>query len=235
MADFINTIDVLGDDAVIDSIINKTITEFKDDVITSVGVYAFYQCNSLVTVELTNVTSVGNGAFQNCASLEELDLPNVTSFGSGQSMTANGCKKLVRVNLPLLTELATHSLSFCDALERIYLPSATTLNGTCLSGCVGLKFVDLPVVTSIGQSSFNWCQKLVALILRNDAVCALGNTNAFNFSGVANGTGYIYVPRTLVDSYKSATNWSTYATQFRALEDYTVDGTITGELDETKI
>ena len=34
---------------------------------------------------------------------------------------------------------------------------------------------------------------------------------------------------------QAATNWSTYAAQFRALEDYTVDGTTTGELDETKI
>lgn len=49
------------------------------------------------------------------------------------------------------------------------------------------------------------------------------------------GTGYIYVPRALVDTYKAATNWSTIADQFRALEDYTVDGTITGELDESKI
>lgn len=39
----------------------------------------------------------------------------------------------------------------------------------------------------------------------------------------------------LVDSYKAATNWSTYADQIRALEDYTVDGTTTGALDETKI
>lgn len=39
----------------------------------------------------------------------------------------------------------------------------------------------------------------------------------------------------LVDTYKADTNWSTYAAQFRALEDYTVDGTITGELDESKI
>ena len=30
MAEFINTIDVLGDDAVIDSIINRTIAEFKE-------------------------------------------------------------------------------------------------------------------------------------------------------------------------------------------------------------
>jgi hypothetical protein len=52
---------------------------------------------------------------------------------------------------------------------------------------------------------------------------------------IEKGTGYIYVPADLVDSYKAATNWSTFAAQFRALEDYTVDGTITGELDITKI
>ena len=29
-----------------------------------------------------------------------------------------------------------------------------------------------------------------------------------------------YVPTSLVDTYKSATNWSTYAEQIRAIEDY---------------
>ena len=52
---------------------------------------------------------------------------------------------------------------------------------------------------------------------------------------IASGAGYIYVPAALVDSYKVATNWSTYAAQFRALEDYTVDGTTMGELDPNKI
>jgi hypothetical protein len=66
-------------------------------------------------------------------------------------------------------------------------------------------------------------------------MCPLWNKNSFDSSSIAKGTGYVYVPRSLVDSYKSATNWSTYANQFRALEDYTVDGTITGELDESKI
>ena len=33
-------------------------------------------------------------------------------------------------------------------------------------------------------------------------------------------TGYIYVPRALVNSYKAATNWSTFASQIRAIEDY---------------
>ena len=63
---------------------------------------------------------------------------------------------------------------------------------------------------------------------------ALGS-NVFKNTPIASGTGYIYVPRALVDSYKVATNWATYAAQFRALEDYTVDGTVTGDLDESKI
>jgi hypothetical protein len=37
---------------------------------------------------------------------------------------------------------------------------------------------------------------------------------------VANGTGYIYVPAALIEDYKAATNWSLYADQFRAIEDY---------------
>jgi hypothetical protein len=45
----------------------------------------------------------------------------------------------------------------------------------------------------------------------------------------------IYVPSVLVDSYKAYTNWSAIAVNIHALEDYTVDGTITGELDEAKI
>ena len=54
MSEFINTIDALGDDVVIDSIINKTITEFKDDKVTSVGQYAFYGCTQLSDVDLPN-------------------------------------------------------------------------------------------------------------------------------------------------------------------------------------
>ena len=73
------------------------------------------------------------------------------------------------------------------------------------------------------------------LILRSETVATLPSTSAFSSTPIASGTGYIYVPRALVDSYKAASNWSTYANQFRALEDYTVDGTTTGALDESKI
>ena len=64
-------------------------------------------------------------------------------------------------------------------------------------------------------------------------------SSTYNPTGAKDG--YIYVPRALLSDtdetkdYRRATNWSTFATQFRALEDYTVDGTTTGELDPNKI
>ena len=98
----------------------------------------------------------------------------------------------------------------------------------------------------IDTLAFESCYILTAVILRSEIVCNLVNTAAFldcyHLLGTVNKTynpdglkdGYIYVPASLVDSYKTATNWTTFADQFRALEDYTVDGTITGELDPAK-
>lgn len=67
--------------------------------------------------------------------------------------------------------------------------------------------------------------------------------NCYHFHGTKNATynptgakdGYIYVPRAYVNELKSATNWSAFASQIRALEDYTTDGTTTGPLNTTKM
>jgi hypothetical protein len=103
-------------------------------------------------------------------------------------------------------------------------------------GCTALTVVDVPNVTTIEANSLYNCSALYALILRNtESVCILSNTNALTNSAIANRTGYIYVPNSQIAFYQQGTNWSSFASQFRALEDYTVDGTTTGELDETKI
>ena len=85
---------------------------------------------------------------------------------------------------------------------------------------------------SIGVGAFS-SAPLKALILPGGTLVSLANTNAINSINSVNG--YIYVPKSLIEDYKVATNWSAYADQFRVLEDYTVDGTTTGELDESKI
>lgn len=245
MAEFINTIDILGDNAVIDSIIDRTITEFKDDKLTSVGDYAFHKCTNLKTVSLPNCEKVKLACFFDCTGLEELSLPNLTSAsgGGGQGGSSfTGCSSLKTVYLPKLTEVAQELFSgaFADGTS-VCLPSVTKCGARAFHNS-RLRIIDLPVCTTLNGITFYICTSLIALILRNtETVCTTDNANPFagNYAGangpIAKGEGYIYVPRALVDSYKVATNWSTYASQFRALEDYTVDGTTTGALDESKI
>lgn len=75
MADFINTIDLLGDEVVAGMIVDKSITEFNDDVLTSIGAYAFYICSNLTSVSFPNATSIGDYAFYSCSKLESVTLP----------------------------------------------------------------------------------------------------------------------------------------------------------------
>lgn len=124
----------------------------------------------------------------------------------------------------------------CGRLATADFPVATSIGNFAFYNCDALTTADFPAATSIVDYAFYDCGRLQSFILRNtEQVCTLSNTSAFNSTPITSGTGYIYVPRALVDSYKAATNWSTYADQIRALEDYTVDGTTTGALDETKI
>ena len=134
---------------------------------------------------------------------------------------------------------ATIDMLITRTLDEYRDNSVTRLESHVFEYCTALAIVDVPKVTYIGQGTLGRCTSLLSVVLRNvEAVCTLDSlswVNTFRDTPIASGTGYIYVPRALVDSYKAATNWSTYAAQFRALEDYTVDGTITGDLDESKI
>ena len=147
-----------------------------------------------------------------------------------------GCSDLTSVNLPLATSIGAYTFRYCLKLTSVNLPLATSIGAYAFSDCSDLTSVDLPLATSIGNYVFQYCSKLTSLIIRTTSqICSLFNAESFLRTPIASGTGYIYVPSALIEDYKAATNWSTYAAQFRALEDYTVDGTVTGELDTTKI
>ena len=165
---------------------------------------------SITEIE-SNAESVKNYAFYYSNNLKSVSFPIATSIGKN---AFNSCDTLTTVDFPLVTSIGEYAFNSCDALTT----------------------VDFPLVTSIEKYAFNGCDKISAVILRNaEVLCTLSAANAFASTPIKTGTGYIYVPSALIEDYKVATNWSTYATQFRALEDYTVDGTVTGELDETKI
>ena len=205
----------------------------------TVGGNAFQNCTSLTKLDLPKATVLNGYVVSGCSSLVELNIPNATSgrgyaiagskiehlylpkFASAGSSVFRNATYLRTVDMPLLNKVEQHLFTNCSALENVTFPKATSVASQAMYGCSALTYADLPICKKIGGQGFYNCTALETLILRRTTdVCALANVSAFTGTPIASGTGFIYVPSALVDSYKSATNWSTFASQFRAIEDY---------------
>lgn len=181
--------------ALLDAALTNTLTSIDSNV-TSIVAYACRGLSKLKTVNLPNATSIGAYSFYYCTAMTSINAPNTTSLG-------------------------TYAFYNCDKLPSVTFPLATTVPDHGLYSCAVLKKADFGAATSIAANAFAYSAALVTLILRRtSAICTLANKNAFTDTPIEGGTGYVYVPAALVDSYKSASNWSTYANQFRAIEDY---------------
>lgn len=241
--------------------LNKGITSLHAPNVTSVGTYAFYQtgltgaldlspcatigayafcnCYGITSLSIPNVTSVGTNAFQYCNKITALDAPNLTTLG-GYAFSGNNTYKMAfkSINLPKCKAIPNSTLTYCPYVTELVLPECTSVGNSSLTNWTNLAFVDLPKCTSIVNYALRNNSNLATLILRSETMCTLSNY-ALNGTKIFNGTGYVYVPSALIKSYQAATNWKTIygknANAFRALEDYTVDGTLTGELDPNKI
>lgn len=184
-----------GDTSVEDSIVTRKITSYVND----------------------RVTSIGNQAFMNATSLKSISFPNAKSAGLS---SFNACTSLTDIDLPLLESVGTQTFYGCNALERLNLPKLITASTQSVRQCKNLTVVDLGVCTNISALSFDSCSALECFIIRTPSLCKLADTSALTNTLIASGTGYVYVPASLVDSYKNASNWSTYAEQIRSIEDY---------------
>ena len=144
-----------------------------------------------------------------------------------------GLSSLKKLSLPNVKTISHHSFDECISLVDLNVPSAEVW-GTDVIRKTKIKMLDLPNITRFYQYAFR-DSPLEALILRGSKIPSVDSSNFLTTTPIASGTGYIYIRRSLVDSCKAATNISVYASQVRALEDWTVDGTITGELDWDRI
>ena len=169
-----------------------------------------------------NVNVSGGGSDADAALTAIIDR-TATSVSSNATKTGDyafrNCTRLVTANLPNATSIGQYTFKYCNALKNVHIPKATTLAAYAFEDC-GIQTLDLPVATSIAANAFNGSQLATLIIRTTSNVCTLANKNALTDTPIKDGTGYIYVPRALVDSYKAASNWSTFAAKFRAIEDY---------------
>lgn len=144
-----------------------------------------------VTAEmLDGITSIADNAFFNYQPLISIDIPNsVTSIGNG---AFNGCNGLTSVTISSgVTSIGNNAFYSCQYLSSIIIPSS---------------------ITSIGIYAFFSCYRLSSVTVEATTPPTLG-TGAFTNIG----SFKIYVPSESVETYKSANNWSSYASEIQAI------------------
>ena len=180
----------------INEFLEGTLEEIDCDGCTTINSYFFYQNPGIKKVILKNVTSVGAYNFAYCDGLESVDLPMAT--GSFGNYPFYHCDNLANVNVPYVTELGQYAFQSCPKLTKL----------------------DFHTIEKFGNYALRYTTSLETLILRNTNVVVARGSSVLSGSGIANKKGYIYVPSAMVEDYKSATGWSAFASQIRAIEDY---------------
>ena len=144
--------------------------------------------------------------FSFCTNLTKLDLSSFdTSNVTNMWDMFSRCSQLITLDLSSFdTSNVTNMrsmFSFCSHLEELDLSSFDTTEVT------------------ENREMFYGCSSLAKIVINNQNIFKLTNASAFTNTPIANGTGYVYVPDNLVESYKTATNWSTYANQIKPISE----------------
>jgi hypothetical protein len=174
-------------------LLNRTLTEFtdKNNAVYKVRDGAFNGCSQLTSIHLPVATSIGNHAFAGCSSLTSISLPSAESIGD---TAFAGCTQLTAVSLPAVKSTGFAVFMNCSQLTSVSLPAATSIDG----------------------GTFHQCPNLTTIILGNTSGVATLSV-AYAFTNTPNAI--VYVPDELVDSYKSATNWSNYASRIKGISE----------------
>ena len=162
------------------------------DCVTSIGFEAFRDCTSLSSIEIpNNVTSIDYGVFRDCTSLSSIEIPNsVTSIGFE---VFNNCTSLTSCTIGSgVTSIGMSTFRYCTSLTSINIPDS---------------------VIDIGSHAFYYCSSLSSITVNSTTPPKLTNTSALENTNNCP----IYVPSGSVNVYKSATNWSEYASRIQAI------------------
>lgn len=114
-----------------------------------------------------------------------------------------------------VTSIGDYAFWGCTSLTSVTIGnSVTTIGEHAFFSCTSLTSVTIPnSVTNIEPSAFSSCSNLISVTINNSIPPTL-SIDVFEFNA---SNRKIYVPAESVNTYKAATNWSTYANDIEAI------------------
>ena len=179
-----------------------------------IGAIAFGSCSSLTKISLPMCSYIGVAAFANCYNLSQVSLPVCSYIGGG---AFGYCSSLSQVNLPMCISVWATAFEYCTSLTQVSLPMCEIIRVRAFEYCRALSQVNLPICSYIAAAVFRYCSSLSRITIGYSSVCSLYSPNIFDGTKITSSTGSIYVPASLVNAYKSATNWSQYSNRIFAI------------------
>ena len=191
-----------------------TISAEIGNCVTNIDASAFWHFEGLTGITIPDsVTTIGGRAFLLCTDLSICTIGSgVTSIGA---YAFRGCTSLTNVIFGRsVTSIGGYAFGSCSSLTSIVLPdSVTDIGEESFAGCSGVTTIIIGSgVTNIGNSAFSDCKNVKSITI----YAAIPPTIVIN-SFFYTGRCPIYVPSASVNAYKSATNWSSYASRIQAI------------------
>lgn len=170
------------------------------DNITTLNDYMFYKHSLLknIGVNWEGLTRIGKSSVASCSSFSQNLILLSASQIEESGFEASGILSIVA---PSVSSIANYAFRFCDKLRYAVLSD---------------------VITSIGSYAFRGCEVMQALVIPAATPPTLG-TNVF----MSPNDCLIYVPDDgtgkIVEDYKTATNWSSYASRIFPISQLATD------------
>lgn len=232
MATLVPLVNSVGINHILKSIISGAQFELIDTEgeITTVST-SILKSTAITKIKLPKLTgNVYTEAFRACTLLTEAEISTeATSPAILGSNAFYGCTALTEFKGGDINFYGTYCLYGCTSLIKATFDSVVLQDYRQFYGCTALKIVDFGETSAIANYDlFDASANLEAIVIRNSTLCTLAGTKPFNWLK-NNVSGWkIYVPDALVDSYKVASQWSTFADYFAPLSDYNEEAILNG-------
>ena len=200
---------------------NTQVTDLiiPSDIITLKS-YTFCDAATITSVTIpSTVTSIGGSSTFRGSGLKNVTVPSSVTSWNG-NYTFAYCTSLTRATLNNSGNVGGYAFYSCMSLTGVTLgDNIKSIANNAFSGCTkltGVTFGDN--ITSIGSNAFSDCTKLASMTFNSPTPPTIDSTS---FEGVPS-TCKFYVPCSAVNTYRTASVWSSYASQIVGYESCTI-------------
>ena len=188
--------------------------------ITTLKSFTFLNAVTITSVTIpSTVTSIDGSFTFRYSGLRNVTVPSSVTSWNGSHTFAN-CRSLTDATLNNKSQISSYAFSNCTSLTGVkFGDKIKTIANNAFSNCTsltGVTFVDN--IKSIGSNVFSGCTNLTSITLNSTTPPSIESDS---FEGIPS-TCKFYVPCSAVNTYRTASVWSSYASQIVGYESCTV-------------